>query len=116
MSDYTAYMVTDILRDVVSNKANASAPTAMVSGVDIAGKTGTTNYSADEFAKHNLSSSAVPDSWFTGYTTNYSIAIWSGYSQRKDAITTWPERRLPQTLFKSIMTDLNAYNPNTGYF
>ncbi|MEK4229059.1 PBP1A family penicillin-binding protein [Solibacillus sp. FSL H8-0538] len=111
MSDYTAYMVTDILRDVVSNKANASAPTAMVSGVDIAGKTGTTNYSADEFAKHNLSSSAVPDSWFTGYTTNYSIAIWSGYSQRKDAITTWPERRLPQTLFKSIMTDLNAYNP-----
>ena len=38
-----------------------------------------------------------------------------GYSQRKDAITTWPERRLPQTLFKSIMTDLNTYNPSATF-
>ncbi|WP_342472300.1 PBP1A family penicillin-binding protein [Metasolibacillus sp. FSL H7-0170] len=108
MSDYTAYMVTDMLRDVVGNKPNASGTAANVSGLDLAGKTGTTNYSADEFAKYNLPSSAVPDSWFAGYTTNYSIAIWSGYEQRSDAITTWDERRLPQTLFKSIMSQLSS--------
>lgn len=111
MSDYTAYMVTDILRDVVSNKPNASAKNAIVPGVDIAGKTGTTNYSSDEFAKFNLKSNSVPDSWFTGYTTNYSIAIWGGYSQRKDAITTWDERWMPQRVFRYIMSDLNSYNP-----
>ncbi|WP_341323050.1 PBP1A family penicillin-binding protein [Solibacillus sp. FSL H8-0523] len=115
MSDYTAYMVTDILRDVVSNKRNASAPRAAVAGVDIAGKTGTTNYSSDEFSKYNLKSGSVPDSWFAGYSTNYSIAIWGGYTKRQDAITTWDERWMPQYLFKSIMTDLNQHNPASSF-
>ncbi|PYF06901.1 penicillin-binding protein 1A [Ureibacillus chungkukjangi] len=108
MSDYTAYMVTDILRDVVSQKPGASGTAAAVSGIDIAGKTGTTNYSADEFEKQDLPESSVPDSWFAGYSTNYSIAVWSGYSKRYDPITTWDERRLPQRLFKSIMTEISA--------
>ena len=106
MSDYTAYMVTDILRDTVTNLPGASANHAIVNGVDIAGKTGTSNYSAEDFKKYNLGNSAVPDSWFVGYTTDYSISIWSGYKDHFTPITTWPERRLPQTLFKSIMTGL----------
>lgn len=108
MSDYTAYMVTDILRDVVGNKPNASGRAANVPGLDIAGKTGTTNYSDDEFVKYNLPKSSVPDSWFVGYTTNYSIAIWSGYSKRSEPITTWDERRLPQKLFSKIMGQISA--------
>ncbi|MEG0260775.1 MAG: PBP1A family penicillin-binding protein [Lysinibacillus sp.] len=107
MSESTAYMVTDILRDVVSTKPGASGTLAMVSGLDIAGKTGTTNYSKDDFKKHNLPSTSVPDSWFAGYTTNYSIAIWSGYEKRYDPITTTAERNLPQKLFKNIMGDLS---------
>ncbi|GLC86997.1 transglycosylase domain-containing protein [Lysinibacillus piscis] len=108
MSDSTAYMVTDMLRDVVSTKPDASGTAASVAGLDIAGKTGTTNYSSDEFTKYNLPSTSVPDSWFAGYTTNYSIAIWSGYEKRSDPITTWDERRLPQRLFKDIMSDISA--------
>ena len=107
MSDYTAYMVTDMLRDVVSNKPDASGSYAKVSGLDIAGKTGTTNYSNDAFNKYNLPSTSVPDSWFAGYTTKYSIAIWSGYENYTDPITTWDERRLPQYLFKDIMSELS---------
>lgn len=109
MEDYTAYMVTDILRDTLSNLPGASAGAANVSGVDIAGKTGTSNYSSEDFTKHDLPKSAVPDAWFAGYTASYSIAIWSGYDDYKTPITTWPERRLSQTLFKSIMTDLAQY-------
>lgn len=108
MSDYTAYMVTDILRDVVSNKPGASGSAAKVSGLDMAGKTGTTNYSNDDFSRFNLPDTSVPDAWFAGYTSNYSIAIWSGYFEYSDPITTWDERRLPQNLFKYIMTDLAA--------
>lgn len=103
MSDYTAYMVTDVLRDVLSSKPNASGTKARVPGLDVAGKTGTTNYSAEEFSKYNLPSSSVPDSWFVGYTTNYSIAIWGGYSKRSNPITTWDERWMPQRLFSKIM-------------
>ncbi len=115
MNDYTAYMVTDILRDVVSNKPNASGTAAMVSGVDIAGKTGTTNYSKEEFERYDLPSSAVPDSWFVGYSPNYSIGIWSGYEKKSSAITSWEERRLAQRLFKSIMTDLSKNVPNEKF-
>ncbi|MDM5247448.1 penicillin-binding protein 1A [Lysinibacillus sp. G4S2] len=108
MSDYTAYMVTDMLRDVVGNKPDASGTAANVSGLDIAGKTGTTNYSKADFDKYNLPDTSVPDSWFAGYTTNYSIAIWSGYEKHFDPITTWDERRLPQHLFKKIMKEISA--------
>ncbi len=33
----------------------------------------------------------------------------------KDPITTWEERRLPQKLFKSIMTELSRNVPNTKF-
>ena len=116
MSDYTAYMITDMLRDTVSNLSGATGTNANVSGIDLAGKTGTSNYSGDDFDKFNLPSSAVPDSWFVGYTTDYSIAIWSGYEKYSDPITTWPERRLPQTLFKSIMTSIVKENGRPSQF
>lgn len=115
MQDSTAYMVTDILRDAVSNKQGASASRAGISGLDVAGKSGTTNYSSEDFAKFNLPNSAVPDAWFAGYTTNYSIAIWSGYRDYSDPITTWDERFLPQTLFKTIMSQISA-NVDTPRF
>ena len=116
MSDYTAYMITDILRDTVSNLSGASAPNAQVSGVDIAGKTGTSNYSSKHFKEYDLPNSAVPDSWFAGYTSDYSITIWSGYDNYFEPITTWPERRLPQTLFKSIMSGLVKVNGTPSQF
>lgn len=115
MSDYTAYMVTDMLRDVVSNKSYATGKYAQVPGVDIAGKTGTTNYGADEYSRFNLPKSSVPDSWFVGYSPNYSIAIWSGYSKRSEPITTWDERRVPQKLFSKIMSQISSGKENTRF-
>lgn len=115
MSDYTAYMVTDMLRDVVSSKYGASGTAAGILGLDVAGKTGTTNYSTDEFTKYGLPETAVPDSWFAGYTTKYSIAVWSGYTNRRDPITTSAERVLPQQLFRTVMSQISA-NTQTPNF
>ncbi|ETT81113.1 transglycosylase domain-containing protein [Viridibacillus sp. FSL R5-0477] len=115
MNDYTAYMVTDMLRDVVGPKYGASGTAAAIPGLDIAGKTGTTNYGADEFQKYNLPESAVPDSWFAGYSSKYSISVWSGYTNRKDPITTTDERLLPQRLFKTVMSQISA-NTTTPNF
>ncbi|WP_214755847.1 MULTISPECIES: transglycosylase domain-containing protein [unclassified Exiguobacterium] len=68
MEDYTAYMLTDMLRDVVSGSNGTYEPGAFP--YDVAGKTGTTNdKNGDE-----------KDKWFTGYTTDYSISVWSGRS------------------------------------
>ncbi|MBQ0139587.1 MAG: PBP1A family penicillin-binding protein [Kurthia sp.] len=115
MSDYTAYMLTDMMRDVVSSKSGASGTAAAVYGLDVAGKTGTTNYTAEQFSQYNLPASAVPDSWFTGYTTKYSMSVWTGYSERKNAITTPAERQLAQNLFRIIMTQISA-GKNTKNF
>ncbi|MFF3100306.1 transglycosylase domain-containing protein [Viridibacillus arvi] len=115
MNDYTAYMVTDMLRDVVGSKPGAPGTTAAIPGLDIAGKTGTTNYAVDEFQKYNLPESAVPDSWFAGYSSKYSISVWSGYTNRKDPITTSDERLLPQRLFKTVMSQISA-NTTTPNF
>lgn len=103
MSDYTAYMITDMLRDVVSDKPGASGARANVPGIDVAGKTGTTNYSDEELRTYGLRSDAVPETWFAGYTTEYTIAVWSGYEKRSDAMTSWEERWLSQELFSEVM-------------
>ncbi|TCI71794.1 penicillin-binding protein [Exiguobacterium sp. SH0S7] len=66
MEDYTAYMLTDMLRDVVSGSNGTYKPGAFP--WDVAGKTGTTN---DDKGNEN-------DKWFTGYTTDYSISVWTG--------------------------------------
>lgn len=115
MSEGTAYMVTDILRDTISGRSDSFASRAAVRGVDIAGKTGTTNYSRNEFQKFNLKSGSVPDTWFVGYSPEYSIGIWSGYEKRSEAITTWDERYLPQRLFANIMGDLKGLVDNTTF-
>lgn len=72
MEDYTAYMLTDILRDVVNTPTGTYVPEPFP--YDVAGKTGTTN---DKEGYEN-------DKWFTGYTTDYSISVWTGKAPGAD--------------------------------
>lgn len=104
MKDSTAYMVTDMLRDVVTY---GTGKKANVSGLDMAGKTGTTNYDAKTMKEEGMKNTDVPDSWFTGYTTEYTISVWGGYKNFKTPITTYEKgRHVPQNLFRTVMTDL----------
>lgn len=112
MKDSTAYMVTDVLRDVLTKGTGKRAD---VSGLDIAGKTGTSNYSKDDMNKWDLPSSAFPDVWFAGYTTDYSIAIWSGYPEMKTPMTTNEERNLPQNIFHEVMANISTDTANEKF-
>lgn len=78
MSDYTAYMVTDMLRTVVDSGTGTAAN---VPSLDIAGKTGTTNFEKQIIAKYGYPSNATSDSWFVGYTPQYTMSVWTGYAQ-----------------------------------
>nr|WP_295973292.1 PBP1A family penicillin-binding protein [uncultured Bacillus sp.] len=102
MSDYTAFMITDMLKSVV-NSSYGTGRVANVSGLPMAGKTGTTNYSSEELRKYDLSKGAVPDAWFAGYTTNYTAVIWTGYEQRKNALETTSEQQIAMKIFKNLM-------------
>ena len=81
MKDSTAYMMTDMLKDVISG---GTAFNAGVPGLIQAGKTGTANYTDDDLAKIGASesSSIAPDSTFVGYTPHYAVSVWTGYKQR----------------------------------
>lgn len=117
MKDSTAYMITDMLRDVVSERRGASGQAAIISGLDVAGKTGTTNYTAKEFKDYNLPDGSAPDIWFAGYTTNYSIAVWTGYKDRKNPINTSDsnERTFAQRLFKDVMINVSKGKETTQF-
>jgi len=66
-----AELLTDILQDVVRA---GTGQRAAVSGVTVAGKTGTTdNYG---------------DAWFVGYTPELAVAVWVGYPDKLRPMTT----------------------------
>jgi penicillin-binding protein 1A len=66
ISRETAYIVTNMLEDVVQSGTGIRA---RVLGRPVAGKTGTTN----EFA----------DAWFVGYTPNLAAGVWVGFDDRR---------------------------------
>ncbi|TYS19148.1 PBP1A family penicillin-binding protein [Rossellomorea vietnamensis] len=101
MKDYTAYMITDMLKDVL--KPGATGIYANVQGLPMAGKSGTTNYTDDDRAKYNVASNEAPDSWFVGYTTNYTASVWTGYKERKFPLNP-SERHIAQHIVKDIMS------------
>jgi len=81
----TAYMMSSMLKQVMTG---GTATEAYVPGTFNAGKTGTSNYGDDEYYKVQKESGVyaylmVPDETFVGYNTKYSMAIWTGYKNRK---------------------------------
>ena len=103
MQDYTAFLITDMLKDVVSSSYGTGSY-ANVSGLPIAGKTGTTNYTDQELAEYNIpTSKAVPDAWFAGYTTNFTMAVWTGYESRKNYIAPGMDQKIAQQIFSHVM-------------
>ncbi|TCW47792.1 penicillin-binding protein 1A [Bacillus thuringiensis] len=105
MHDYTAYMVTDVLRDVVKPGSGGTGPTAYVSGIDVAGKTGTQNFDEDVIKKYGIPADANRDSWFAGYSPQYTMAVWTGYE--KDGPENYigdRSTRIAQQMFQVMMS------------
>jgi penicillin-binding protein 1B len=73
----TAYMITDMLRDVIDH-GTARAARGAVRRTAIAGKTGTSR-----------------DGWFVGYTPNLVCAVWIGFDDNKQLGLTGAEAALP---------------------
>ncbi|MDQ3817496.1 MAG: PBP1A family penicillin-binding protein [Acidobacteriota bacterium] len=73
----TAYMITDMLSDVIDH-GTAHAARGAVKKTAIAGKTGTSR-----------------DGWFVGYTPNLVVAVWIGFDDNKQLGLTGAEAALP---------------------
>ena len=76
MSEATAYMITDCLKWAVTGGVSTAA---LLPGVNLAAKTGTTNLSQQIIYKYGYRSDSVNDAWVVGYDPDYAIAMWYGY-------------------------------------
>ena len=73
MKPTTAYIIANILTGATSYRVK-------VSGTQVATKTGTTSYDYSQLKKYGLSDSVIPDMWTAGFTKDYSMSIWYGYT------------------------------------
>jgi penicillin-binding protein 1A len=102
MKEYTAYMISDMLQSVIDHPRGTGLY-AKVPGLPMAGKSGTTNYTQEEREKYGIAKTGAPDSWFVGYTTNYTAAVWTGYKTRSIPLSP-TDRRVSQYIVSDLMS------------
>lgn len=86
MKEETAWMMTDMLQTVVQAGTGTNA---RIAGVQVAGKTGTTQNDKD--------------AWFVGYTPHYTCAVWMGYDREETMSNTYGGS-YPARIWKAAMT------------
>lgn len=113
LSQSTCYYITNMLRGVINDSAG-SGRRAAVSGCDLAGKTGTTTNDYDR--------------WFCGYSTDYTLSVWSGYDAQEEirsstnpSVVLWQKvmagicaERKPGTFAYDVETVRASYCTATG--
>ena len=104
MKETTAYMMTEMMKTVLTSGTGFNA---YISWLPQAGKTGTSNYSDEEIENHIKSSQLVaPDEMFVGYTRKYSMAVWTGYSNRLTPVI-GSGFTVASAVYRSMMTYLS---------
>lgn len=118
LSPEISYMMTDMLKSVL---AYGTGSNAAVSGVPLAGKSGTSNYADEEVASilasnaaANSSSVVAPDHNFVGYSTKYAMAVWTGYTNRTTPILD-SGNLVATDVFRSMMAYLNPVETATDW-
>ena len=114
IKESTAYIMTSMLRNVVSG----TAANARISGADMAVKTGTTTFGEGEAEKYGFDiNNYSKDSWTIGYTSNYTLAVWQGF----DAIDgptkfmTQDDTQKTQALYRINMQNIVRIHPPKGF-
>ena len=104
MKETTAYMMTEMMKTVLYY---GNGTGAYISWLPQAGKTGTSNYTDDEIENYIKRYDYVaPDEMFVGYTRKYSMAVWTGYSNRLTPIE-GDGFRVAANIYRSMMEYLS---------
>ena len=104
MKETTAYMMTEMMKTVLYSGTGRGA---YISWLPQAGKTGTSNYTDEEIEKHIKNTGYVaPDEMFVGYTRKYSMAVWTGYSNRLTPVI-GSGFTVASSVYRSMMTYLS---------
>ncbi|UUV99778.1 PBP1A family penicillin-binding protein [Vagococcus luciliae] len=100
MKESTAFIITDMLKDVINRGTGTQA---QINGIVQAGKTGTSNY--DDDVLYKVKGEGSPDITFVGYTPKYSLAVWTGYDDYFQPITLY-NQQLAMDIYREFMSYL----------
>ena len=104
MKETTAYMMTEMMKTVLTSGTGRGA---YISWLPQAGKSGTSNYTDEEIENYIKTSQLVaPDEMFVGYTRKYSMAVWTGYSNRLTPVI-GDGFRVAANIYRSMMEYLS---------
>lgn len=111
MTEETAFMMTNIMKSVMTSGYGLNAS---VRGIPMAGKTGTSNYTNSEtetilasIPEANYSSMVVPDENFVGYSSQYAMAVWTGYTNRMTPVLD-NGMRIASDVYRAMMTYMHS--------
>lgn len=51
-------------------------------------KTGTGTYGAETYSQYNLPDNAAKDVWINGFTPQYTMSVWMGFSKLNNMVKT----------------------------
>ncbi|WP_414043100.1 transglycosylase domain-containing protein [Macrococcus sp. EM39E] len=109
MEDYTAYIVTDMLKG--SFEPLGTAYGSSIPGLTLAAKTGTGTYGNETYEKYNLPDNAAKDVWIVGYSPRYTMSVWMGFTKLAEgganSFVGAEEQALPKSLFKQVMSEIS---------
>lgn len=109
MEDYTAYIVTDMLKG--SFEPLGTAYGSSIPGLTLAAKTGTGTYGNETYEKYNLPDNAAKDVWIVGYSPRYTMSVWMGFTKLAEgganSFVGPEEQALPKSLFKQVMNEIS---------
>lgn len=114
MSEETAFMITDILREGGSSSYNVGG-NIRIQGSDIAAKGGTTNVTREIANQYGWPSYATPDHWNVTYSTDYCISLWYGYDKKEEGfyLTSTNGTRARKAVMEAIANRI--YQPNKRF-
>lgn len=101
MKASTAYLLTDAMKEVVSNPEGTAYGSINLGYMPVAGKTGTT--------------SDYKDIWFAGYTPYYTCCVWGGYDNNDDLPADGIYHTYNKVLWTSIMSRIHASLPISSF-
>lgn len=104
MKETTTYMMTEMMKTVLTYGTGRGA---YLPWLPQAGKTGTSNYTDEEIENHIKTTQFVaPDEMFVGYTRKYSMAVWTGYTNRLTPIV-GDGLTVAAKVYRAMMTSLS---------
>ena len=97
MSEQSAYLLTDVLRDVLTSGTGTWIGNRISNAYDIAGKTGTTQNAKDV--------------WFVGYTPEIAMSVWVGYDYEQTSPVVRPNENLAKIMWTELFHTLQEARP-----